>query len=165
MTTTLTAEIDVDAPIDTVYNQWTQFESFPEYLGAVKSVKQIDDVRTHWTVSIGGREEEFFADIVDQVPDDHISWQSTDGTFHAGRVDFVPRTTDDGHTGTHIKLLMEWEPQGFLETIGGALNIDSAQARMDLERFKRFIEKRGTETGAWRGEVHGRQETGTEGSV
>jgi uncharacterized membrane protein len=159
MTTTLTAEIGVDAPVETVYNQWTQFESFPHYLGAVKSVKQIDDVRTHWTVSIGGREEDFYADIVDQVPDDHIAWQSTDGAFHAGRVDFVPRVREDGHAETLVRLRMEWEPQGLLETIGGALDIDSAQAQRDLERFKAFIEERGAETGGWRGEVHGRQET------
>jgi uncharacterized membrane protein len=154
MTTTLTAEIDVEAPLDAVYNQWTQFESFPEYLGAVKSVQQIDDVRTRWAVSIGGKEEEFYADIVDQVPDDHISWQSTDGTFHAGRVDFERRGTD-----THVTLRMEWEPEGLIEKVGAAVGIDDAQAQMDLKRFKKFMEERGAETGAWRGEVHGRQET------
>lgn len=154
MTTTLTAEIDVDAPIDTVYNQWTQFESFPEYLGAVKSVKQIDDVRTHWTVSIAGKEQDFYADIVDQVPDDHIAWQSTDGTFHAGRVEFEPHGDE-----THVKLRMEWEPQDLIEKIGAGIGIDDAQAKMDLQRFKKFIEQRGAETGGWRGEVHGREET------
>ncbi|GAA1740427.1 SRPBCC family protein [Microbacterium paludicola] len=154
MTTTVTAEIDVDAPVSTVYNQWTQFESFPEYLGAVKSVQQIDDVRTHWTVSIAGKEEDFYADIVDQVPDSHVAWQSTDGALHAGRVEFEPH---DGQT--RVKLRMEWEPEGFIEKVGAAVGIDDAQAKMDLQRFKKFIEERGIETGDWRGEVHGRQET------
>ncbi|WP_203136451.1 SRPBCC family protein [Microbacterium sp. JZ31] len=154
MTTTLTAEIDVDAPVDTVYNQWTQFESFPQFLGAVKSVQQIDDVRTRWSVSIGGKEEEFYADIVDQVPDSHVAWQSTDGAFHAGRVEFEPHGSE-----TRVKLRMEWEPEGLIEKVGAALNIDEAQAKMDLERFKKFIEERGSETGSWRGEVHGAQET------
>ncbi|MER7796567.1 SRPBCC family protein [Microbacterium sp. NPDC096154] len=154
MTTTLTAEIDVEAPINAVYNQWTQFESFPEYLGAVKQVKQIDDVRTQWTVSIAGKEESFYADIVDQVPDSHVAWQSTDGAFHAGRVEFEPHGDE-----THVKLRMEWEPQGAIEKIGAAVGIDDAQAQMDLQRFKKFMEKRGAETGGWRGEIHGRQET------
>ncbi|WP_309069009.1 SRPBCC family protein [Microbacterium sp.] len=154
MTTTLNAEIDVDAPVDIVYNQWTQFESFPHFLGAVKSVQQIDDVRTRWTVSIAGKEEEFYADIVDQVPDSHVAWQSTDGAFHAGRVEFEPHGSE-----TRVKLRMEWEPEGLIEKVGAALNIDEAQAKMDLERFKKFIEERGAETGGWRGEVHGRQET------
>ena len=152
MTTTLNAEIDVEAPLHTVYNQWTQFESFPEFLGAVKSVKQIDDVRTHWNVSIAGKEEEFYADIVDQVPDQHVAWQSTDGAFHAGRVEFEPHGDE-----TRVKLRMEWEPQGLVEKVGAGLGIDDAQAQMDLQRFKKFIENRGAETGAWRGEVHGRQ--------
>lgn len=159
MTTTLTAEIDVEAPVDTVYNQWTQFESFPEYLGAVKVVQQIDDVRTRWTVSIGGREEAFYADVVEQVPDQHIAWQSTDGIFHAGSVDFEPRRSETGVDETHVRLRMDWEPQGILETLGAAVGIDKAQAQMDLQRFKTFIEKRAGETGGWRGEIHDGRET------
>jgi uncharacterized membrane protein len=154
MTTTLNAEIDVEAPISAVYNQWTQFESFPEFLGAVKSVQQIDDVRTHWTVSIAGKEQDFYADIVDQVPDSHVAWQSTEGTFHAGRVEFESHGDQ-----TRVKLRMEWEPQGIIEKVGAGLGIDDAQAQMDLQRFKKFMEERGAETGGWRGEVHGRQET------
>jgi uncharacterized membrane protein len=153
-TTTLRAEVDVEAPISKVYDQWTQFESFPKFLGAVKSVEQIDDVRTRWTVSIAGKENSFYADVVDQVPDRHVSWQSTDGTFHRGSVEFEPNAE-----GTHVRLEMEWEPEGLLEKAGAALGIDDAQARMDLRRFKEFIEERDSETGAWRGEIHGAQET------
>lgn len=156
--TTVRAEVDVDAPVDKVYNQWTQFKSFPEYLGAVKSVEQIDDVRTLWNVSIAGREHSFYADIVEQVPDRQIAWQSTDGKFHAGRVEFVP---DGQHT--HVTLEMEWEPEGLLETAGAAIGIDDAQVKKDLQRFKDFIEHRGSETGGWRGEIHGGQEDPTAG--
>ena len=148
--TKLRAEVDVEAPVSQVYNQWTQFESFPEFLGAVKSVDQIDDVRTLWNVSIAGRGHTFYADIVEQVPDQVIAWQSTDGKFHAGRVEFIP----DG-AGTRVRLEMEWEPEGLLETAGAAIGIDDAQARMDLRRFKEFIENRGAPTGEWRGEIHG----------
>ncbi|WP_240482308.1 SRPBCC family protein [Microbacterium sediminis] len=148
--TKLRAEVDVDAPVSQVYNQWTQFESFPEFLGAVKSVDQIDDVRTLWNVSIAGREHSFYADIVEQVPDRQIAWQSTDGKFHTGRVDFTPNAE-----GTHVALEMEWEPEGLLEAAGAAIGIDDAQARTDLRRFKEFIENRGSATGEWRGEIHG----------
>lgn len=148
--TTLRAEVDVNAPIRQVYDQWTQFESFPEFLGAVDSVEQIDDVRTRWKVSIAGREHAFYADIVDQVPDRHIAWQSTDGKFHAGRVEFEPDAE-----GTRVRLEMQWEPEGIIESAGAALGIDDAQARADLRRFKEFIENRGSATGEWRGEIHG----------
>ncbi|MGW9114317.1 SRPBCC family protein [Microbacterium sp. NPDC055683] len=149
MATALTAEIDVAAPVRRVYDQWTQIETFPEYLGAVQSVRQIDDVRSRWSVRIGGRTEDFYADVVDQVPDDHIVWQSTDGVFHVGRVDFA---AVDG--GTRIRLRMVWEPDGVFETFGAALGVDSRQAQRDLERFKAFIEERDEATGGWRGEIH-----------
>ncbi|GLJ63059.1 cyclase [Microbacterium barkeri] len=149
MATSLSAEIDVEAPLEEVYNQWTQIETFPEYLGAVRSVRQIDEVRSRWSVTIGGFTEDFYADIVDQVPDDHIVWQSTDGIFHVGRVDFAPI-----ENGTRVTLRMVWEPEGMLESFGAAIGVDSAQAQRDLERFKEFMEARGTATGGWRGEVH-----------
>jgi len=151
MAETMTAEVEVDAPLHTVYNQWTQFEEFPEFLHAVKSVEQIDDNLTHWVVSIGGQEREFDAAIIDQVPDDHVAWASVQERVHAGRVQFTP--IDDMRT--RVSLEMEWEPQTLLEKAGAALGIDERQAEMDLERFKKFIESRGAETGGWRGEIHG----------
>lgn len=152
---TIQKTIDVKAPISAVYNQWTQFEEFPEFLGAVKSVEQIDDVLTHWVVSIGGVRREFDAAITDQVPDDHVAWASVDERVHAGRVAFQP--IDPQHT--RVKLEMLWEPETLVEKAGAALGIDERQAEMDLERFRSFIEERGSESGAWRGEIHGAQRT------
>ncbi|WOF22462.1 SRPBCC family protein [Microbacterium betulae] len=136
MTTAMIAEIDVEAPIAEVYRQWTRVETFPEYLEAVRSVRRIDDVRSRWSVSIGGVVEEFYADVVDQVAEEHISWQSTDGVLHDGRVDFEP--TEDG---THVRLRMAWESDG----AGGRM--DSAQAEHDLARFKELIEARASSVG------------------
>jgi uncharacterized protein YndB with AHSA1/START domain len=147
---TVTAEIDVDAPIRAVYNQWTQFESFPEFLHAVKEVTQHDDARTHWVVSIGGVRREFEAEITEQVPDEIIAWASIDGKSHTGSVSFG---LTEG-TGTHVRLEMMWLPETFVERVGAALDLDERQAEMDLRRFKEFIEERGRETGAWRGEIH-----------
>lgn len=151
MPSTITADIDVDAPVRTVYNQWTQFEDFPEFMHAVESIEQRGDDLTHWVVSIGGVKREFDAVITDQVPDDHVAWASVEERLHAGHVSFEERP--DG--GTHIELEMQWEPETVLEKAGAALDLDERQAEMDLRRFKEFIEDRGRETGAWRGRIEG----------
>jgi uncharacterized protein YndB with AHSA1/START domain len=147
---TMSAEIDVDAPIQAVYNQWTQFESFPHFLNAVKEVTQIDDSLTHWVVSVGGVRREFDAEITEQVPDEIIAWASVDGKSHSGSVRFSPA----GGANTHVAMEMMWLPETFVEKVGAALNLDERQAQMDLERFKSFIEERGRETGGWRSEIH-----------
>jgi uncharacterized membrane protein len=156
MSNTVTADTEVDVPVRTAYDQWTQFESFPQFMGGVESVRQLDDTSTHWIVSIAGVKREFDADISDQVPDDHVAWRSTTAEVaHRGRVDFRPVSADR----TRVSLTIEWQPEGFVEKAGAALQLDDAQVKRDLHRFKEFIEKRDAETGAWRGEVHGGQET------
>jgi len=157
MTETVTAEVDVDAPVRAVYDQWTQLEDLPRFLHAVESVEQVDDVLTHWVVSVGGVHREFDATIIDQVPDDHVSWASADSGLHAGRVSFSPLS--EGRT--HVELQMQWEPERLVEKAGAALNLDERQAQMDLERFKDFMEKAGMERGGWRGEIHGAEVTDT----
>ena len=149
-TSTMSADIDVDAPIRPVYNQWTQFESFLSFLHAVKEVTQLDDTRTRWVVSVGGVRREFEAEITEQVPDQLIAWASIDGKTHTGRVAFRPNA--DG--GTHVDLEMMWLPETFVEKVGAALDLDERQAEADLKRFQSFMEERGHETGGWRGEVH-----------
>lgn len=151
MSTTVNASIDVDVPVRVAYDQWTQFESFPEFLGGVDSVTQLDDTMTHWVISIGGVRREFDAEIGDQVPDDHVAWRSIGEVTHRGRVEFTPSGADS----TRVDLEIEWEPEGFVESAGAALQLDDLQVKSDLKRFKEFVERRGTPTGAWRGEVHG----------
>jgi uncharacterized membrane protein len=161
MSTIITADVDVDVPVRTAYDQWTQFESFPEFLDGVDEVTQVGDTMTHWVVSLGGVRREFDAQIFDQVPDQHVAWRSTGGeVLHRGRVDFRPEV--DGRT--HVELTMEWEPETFTEKAGAALAIDDMLVARDLRRFKDFIETRERPTGAWRGEVHGGAETGAAGT-
>jgi uncharacterized membrane protein len=156
MTTTVTASTDVDVPVRVAYDQWTQFESFPEFLGGVESVTQISDTLTHWVVSIGGVKREFDAEISDQVPDDHVSWRAIGGeVVHNGRVSF----TTQGADSTRVDLAIEWQPEGFVESAGAALQLDDAQVKSDLKRFKEYIEHREMPDGAWRGEIHGGEET------
>jgi len=141
--------IDVKLPIQPVYNQWTQFEEFPRFMEGVKSVKQIDDIHLHWVAEIAGVEKEWDAEISEQHPDERVAWHSTSGPKHAGVVTFH-RLADDE---TRVTLQMDVDPEGPIEGIGVAVGARDRRVKGDLERFKQFIESRGTESGAWREEV------------
>ncbi|MCW2647150.1 MAG: hypothetical protein QOF87_2536 [Pseudonocardiales bacterium] len=147
--TSVTESVDVDVDISTAYNQWTQFESFPEFMNGVESIRQVDDTRTHWRTSIGGVEREFDTEITEQHPDERVAWKSTDGTSHAGVVTFHRL----GDNQTRVTAQIDWQPDSVVEKVGAALGVDDRQVESDLRRFKTFIEKRGAETGAWRGNV------------
>jgi uncharacterized membrane protein len=141
---------EVDAPVRTVYNQWTQFEEFPKFMEGVEEVKQLDDKRLRWRASIGGKTKEWTAEITEQVPDQRIAWRSTSGARNAGIVTFQP--TSSG--GTRVTLRVEYDPEGAVENVGDAVGVVSTRMKGDLKRFKEFIEARGHETGGWRGEIH-----------
>lgn len=149
--TTAQSTIDVNVPLSTAYNQWTQFESFPDFMSGVEAVTQLDDSRTHWVTSIGGVEREFDAEVVDQQPDHHIAWRAVGELDQGGRVEF---TQLDPET-TRVDLTVDWDPQGFVEKSGSMLQVDESIVRADLERFREFIEQRGVEEGGWRGEIRG----------
>ena len=142
--------IDVDVPVRVAYDQWTQFETFPQFMDGVESITQIDDRTTHWKTKIGGVEREFDAEITEQHPDERVAWKSTTAdTHHAGVVTFH-KLSD---TTTRLMIQIDWEPQGVVEKVGAAVGVDDHQVKADAKRFKAFIESRGTETGAWRGDV------------
>ena len=147
----ITKEIDVAVPVRTAYNQWTQFEAFPQFMEGVKEVRQLDDNRLQWRAEIGGKEETWEAEIVEQIPDRKIAWRSVSGTPNAGTVLFEP--LDEGHT--RIMLTMDYQPQGLTENVGSALGFDDRRVKGDLERFKDVVESRGVETGGFRGQIEG----------
>lgn len=147
--TTIEQSIEVDVPVSTAYNQWTQFESFPQFMTGVEEIRQLSDTMTHWKVKVGGVEREFDAEIVEQTPDQRVAWRSTAGATHSGVVTF--HKIDD--STSKVMLQLETDPEGLVEKAGDALKIPQHQAKGDLERFKAFIESRGAETGAWRGDV------------
>jgi uncharacterized membrane protein len=146
---TVTESVDVHVPVSTAYNQWTQFESFPRFMNGVDDVRQLDDRHMHWRTSLGGVTREFDAEITEQHPDERVAWKSTDGTTHAGVVTFH-RLSDDT---TRVTAQIDWQPEGFVEKAGAGLGVDDRQVRSDLKRFQEFIEQRGDEEGAWRGNV------------
>ena len=144
------ASVEVDVPIRTAYNQWTQFESFPQFMDGVEEVRQVDQTHNRWVVEIGGVRREFDTEITEQLPDERISWQTVGGEIQqAGNVSF--EKLDEDHTRATVQ--MSWEPEGATEKAGDAVGLDTRQVKKDLERFKHFIEHRTSETGAWRGEV------------
>ncbi|MGH8904388.1 MAG: SRPBCC family protein [Egibacteraceae bacterium] len=146
---TVEKTIEVDQPITTVYNQWTQFETFPEFMRGVESVYQLDAKRLHWKADIGFVKREWDAEITEQVPDQTIAWRSIGDVRNDGRVSFQPVTPDR----TRVIVRFDYDPHGFIEKVGDKLNLVDQRVEEDLERFKDFIESRGPETGAWRGEI------------
>jgi uncharacterized membrane protein len=148
----ITKSIEVNAPLREVYNQWTQFEEFPRFMEGVKEVRQLDEKRLHWRADIGGVEKEWHAEIVDQVPDRRVAWRNLRGAENAGAVLF-----DATRGGTTVTLKLVYEPEGPKEQVGDVLGFVRRRVEGDLQRFKEFMEDRRRATGAWRGEIHGKQ--------
>ncbi|MHC5557426.1 SRPBCC family protein [Kocuria sp.] len=150
MSTRVEKTVVVDVPVTTVYNQWTQFEEFPHFMGGVQSVRQLGDDRLEWVAELGGVRRQWQAQVLEQVPDRKVSWAATEGATNAGTVEFQAV----GAAQTQVHLVLEYEPEGLVEKIGDKLNVVENQAEKDLERFKAFIEDAGYATGAWRGAVN-----------
>lgn len=148
--TNVTESVDVNVPIAIAYDQWTQFESFPQFMEGVESVTQVDDRRNHWTVELGGVTREFDTEITEQHPEERIAWTTVGGDLEQAGVVTFHRLDD---TTTRVTVQMDWDPQGLAEKAGAALGVDDRRVKADANRFKEFIESRGTQTGGWRGEV------------
>ncbi|MBA4141961.1 MAG: SRPBCC family protein [Nitrosospira sp.] len=149
-TSVIEDSVEVNVPVSTAYNQWTQFEEFPKFMKGVNEVRQLDDTHLYWRAEIGGKEEEWDAEITEQVPDTRIAWRSTSGIKNDGVVSFF----EISDSVTRVVVKMEYGPKGFIEEIGDALGIVKLRTTGDLKRFKEFLENRGgKETGAWRGSV------------
>jgi uncharacterized membrane protein len=148
---TIEQSIEVEVPVQTAYNQWTQFEEFPRFMEGIEQVQQLDETHLRWVAEVGGKREEWEAEITEQHPDHRVAWTATSGKGNAGVVTF--HRLDDAKTKIMVQL--DWEPEGVTERIGSMLGMDDRRVQGDLKRFKELIESRGFETGAWRGEVRG----------
>ena len=147
---TIKETIEVNVPVSTAYNQWTQFADFPKFMDGVRSVEQLDDTHLRWVAEVGGQSRDWQAEIVEQVPEQRIAWRATDGDGPNGLVSFEPL----GEDTTLVTVEMSYEPEGMKEQLGAKVGLDSRQVKEDLNRFKELVETMGSETGAWRGEVH-----------
>ena len=148
--------IEVGVPVRTAYNQWTQFEEFPGFMEGVKSVSQVDDKHLHWVAEIAGVEREWDAEITEQIPDERIAWRSTSGPTNAGVVTF--HHLEEGRC--KVMLQMEVEADDAMAKVADFLGIVERKTKGDLVRFKEHIESRGTESGAWRGEIEQEKKAG-----
>ncbi|HQT71872.1 MAG TPA: SRPBCC family protein [Thiobacillus sp.] len=149
MKSSVEESIEVNVPVSTAYNQWTQFQDFPRFMDSVHEVRQLDDKHLHWRADVAGKEKEWDAEITEQIPDKRIAWHSTSGTSNAGVVTFH-KISD---AKTRIMLQMDYDPESVAEHIGDAFGVVKMQAKGNLKRFKEMLESRGKETGAWRGTV------------
>ena len=141
--------IELNVPVRTAYNQWTQFEEFPKFMEGVREVTQIDDKRLKWKANIAGQDEEWNSEITEQIPDERIAWTSRGGAMNSGVVTFHRLS----NATSKLMLQLEYNPQGFVEKAGDAMGLVTLRVQRDLERFKIFIESRGQETDAWRGTI------------
>jgi len=146
---TIEKSIEVEVPVSTAYNQWTQFEEFPQFMEGVEQVTQLDDARLHWISNVAGQRKEWYARISEQIPDERVAWVSEGGTFNSGVVTFH-RLSEDR---TKVMVQMEYDPESIVEEVGDKLGFVTRRVQGDLDRFKEFIESRGVETGAWRGTI------------
>jgi uncharacterized membrane protein len=147
---TVHESIEIEAPVRVAYDQWTQFETFPTFMEGVKEVSQVDNTHLHWVAEVGGKREEWDAEITEQVPDQRIAWRSVSGKGKAGTVTF--ESLDNART--RVTVGIDHDTEGVIETVGSALGVDDRRVKADLERFREMIEARGAESGGWRGEVH-----------
>ncbi|MET3719853.1 MULTISPECIES: SRPBCC family protein [unclassified Arthrobacter] len=159
MSTKVEKRILVNVPVATAYNQWTQFEEFPNFMGGVKSVKQTSDDRLEWVAEIAGVRRQWTAKILEQIPDRKVAWAATEGATNAGAVEFE----DVGGGQTSLRLTLEYDPEGIVEKIGDKLHVVDRQAEADLKRFKEFIEDAGYASGAWRESVNEGSSVGAPG--
>ncbi|MFJ9950211.1 SRPBCC family protein [Kitasatospora sp. NPDC091207] len=142
--------VDVDVPLHTAYDQWTQFTDFPRFMEGVEEVTQLDERHNHWKTSIAGVTREFDTEIVDQLPDEKIAWRTVGGDVQQmGVVTFT--RLDDRHTT--VRLAMDFQPEGVAEKAADAMGMVDRRVKGDLKRFKSFIEERGVENGGWRGRI------------
>ncbi len=146
---TVVESVDVAVPVHTAYNQWTQFEEFPRFMEGVEEIRQVDATHLHWVVDVAGARREFDAEITEQHPDERVAWNSISGPRHAGVVTF--HRLDANHS--RVTAQMEIDPEGFVEKVGDKTGMVDRRVKGDMKRFREFIEARGAETGAWRGEV------------
>jgi uncharacterized protein YndB with AHSA1/START domain len=151
MATKVEKSIVVNVPVDTVYNQWTQFEEFPHFMGGITEIRQLDDTRLQWVAEIAGVKRQWEARILEQKPNEKVAWAATEGATNAGAVYFAAA----GAGQTTVRLELEYEPEGVVETIGDKLGVVERRVQADLEKFKSFIEDAGYASGAWRGTVSG----------
>lgn len=141
--------IEINVPVRTAYNQWTQFEDFPQFMASVKEIRQLDDKHLRWKANVAGEDKEWDVEITEQIPDKRIAWQSTTGVPNGGVATFH-KISDNT---CRVTVQMDYQPEGALEKVGDAFGAVRMELRGNLQKFKEMLESRGKESGSWRGSI------------
>lgn len=149
MDSSIVETIEINVPVRSAYNQWTQFEDFPQFMASVHEIRQLDDKHLHWKANVAGEEKEWDVEITEQIPDKRIAWQSTTGVPNGGVATFHKISDNE----CRVTVQMDYQPEGALEKIGDAFGAVRMELRGNLQKFKEMLESRGKETGAWRGSI------------
>jgi len=142
--------VDIGVPLSTAYNQWTQFEEWPQFMHRLDQATQEDDCTVSFKTKVWGMSKEFVGQIVEQRPDERIQWSVKEGVIHTGVVTFhelAPRLT-------RVQVTLDVEPGSLIEKAARGMRHVKRAVRADLARFKAYIEMQEVETGAWRGVIH-----------
>jgi uncharacterized membrane protein len=149
MDSSIVETIEINVPVRTAYNQWTQFEDFPQFMASVHEIRQLDDKHLHWKANVAGEEKEWDVEITEQIPDKRIAWQSTTGVPNGGVATFH-KISDNT---CRVAVQMDYQPEGAMEKLGDAFGAVRMELRGNLQKFKEMLESRGKETGGWRGSI------------
>jgi uncharacterized membrane protein len=142
-------DIDIGAPLRTVYNEWTQFEEWPSFMHRLENVSQEDESHLTFKTKIWGISKEFKAEIVEQRPDERIKWEVTEGVTHTGVVTFH----ELGPRLTRVEVNIDVQPGSLIEKAARGMRHVKRAVRADLARFKAHVLMQDDESGAWRGRI------------
>jgi len=154
-TTNIIEQIDVGAPISVVYDQWTQFQDFSNFMKKVEGVDQKDEQKLEFKAQVLWSHRTWQATIIEQVPDSRIIWKSSGPKGHVdGAVTFHELTPEL----TRVVVVLEYHPQGLFERTGNIWRAQGRRARLELKNFQRHVMTQTLlhpdDLEGWRGEIH-----------
>jgi hypothetical protein len=126
---------DVAAPIDVVYERWTDFEEFPKFMHRVLNVEQ-ENGKVSWEEKIWFSRREWEGEITERRKNDRIAWKTTKGTSHKGLVTFHKL---DARL-TRVMVDMDFQPSGMIEKMASGMRFVKRAVESDLARFKAYVE-------------------------
>jgi uncharacterized membrane protein len=153
--TNIIEQIDIGAPVDVVYNQWTQFQDFSKFMKKVEDVDQKEEPKLAFKAQVLWSHRTWEATIIDQVPDERIVWRSKGDKGH---VDGAVTFHEIGPNLTRVLVVLEYHPQGLFERTGNLWRAQGRRARLELKHFRRHVMTEAMlhpdELEGWRGEIH-----------
>ena len=127
---------DVALPVDKVYQAWTDFEKFPNFMHRVTEVKKSGKDEIEWQEKIWFSKRQWKAKITERRKNDRIAWKTTSGTQHTGVISFHKL----GDNLTRVMVTVDYHPAGMIEKMSSGLRFVKRAVEADLARFKAYVE-------------------------